>query len=325
MTAMRAPAAEPGFIALQGGDARIEVVPAQGGRVRSLQLGGREWLVQGGLSSAPQSGVGVFAGAGWDECAPAAGAGTVPEWVKGFGGRPVPPGGEARLQSPSVDLRTGADGHQLTCVWRGDRLPWTLTRTLLVRPDGAVEARYEALTTGEQRLPLLWSACLLMPLDQQTRLRMPESTRFRVQAVVGAERDALATGTHRWPRLTLGGRARDLSEPWQLPKTSMVTGWLDLAGTRSALQVEQGDRALSIAMDGEGVPYCGVLLDRSGERAGAKRSAFSRGLPPALALMPSLGAPDRYTDALGDWQSVTWLVPGEPRHWSMILRAGRPA
>lgn len=322
MTAMRAPAAEPGFIALQGGDARIEVVPTQGGRVRSLRLAGREWLVQGGPETAPHAGVGVLAGAGWDECAPAAGAGTVPEWVKGLGGRAVPPGGEARLQVPSVDLRTGADGHQLTCTWQGERLPWTLTRTLLVRPDGTVEARYEARTTGEQRLPFLWSACLLVPFDQRTRLRMPETTRFRVQAVTGAEGDALATGTHRWPRLTLGGRARDLSEPWQLPKTSMVTGWLDLAGSRAALQVTQGDAQLSITMGGEGVPHCGVALDRGGVRAGARPGAFSRGLPAALALMPSLGAPDRYAEALGDWQSVTWLVPGEPRHWSMILRAG---
>jgi hypothetical protein len=325
MTAMRAPAAEPGHIALHGGDARIEVVPAQGGRVRSLRLAGREWLVPSDGVSAPRSGIGVLAGAGWDECAPAAGAGTMPEWVKGLGGRAIPPGGEARLQMPSVDLRTTAAGHQLTCRWQGERLPWTLTRTLLVRPDGSVEARYEALTTGDQRLPFLWSACLLLPLDQRTRLRMPAVTRFRVQAVTGAEGDALATGAHQWPRLTLGGRARDLSEPWQLPKTSMVTGWLDLAGSRSAVQVTQGDRELTITMDGEGVPHCGVVLDRGGVRAGAKRSAFSRGLPPALALMPSLGAPDRYSEALGDWQSITWLVPGEPRHWSMILRAGTHA
>jgi hypothetical protein len=27
-------------------------------------------------------------------------------------------------------------------------------------------------------------------------------------------------------------------------------------------------------------------------------------------------------DALGDWQSATWLVPGEPRRWTVTIRAG---
>ena len=43
---------------------------------------------------------------------------------------------------------------------------------------------------------------------------------------------------------------------------------------------------------------------------------------PTLCLAPSLGAPDNYKDALGEWQSVTWLVPGEPRRWSVLIRGG---
>lgn len=321
MTAPRTASTEPGFVALEGGGARVEVVPTQGGRIRSLQLGGREWLLQGGAAEAPQSETGVLAGAGWDECAPAAGAGTIPEWVKGIGGRPIPAGGEARLQVPDVDLRTGHEGHTLRCTWRGDRLPWTLTRTLFVRPDGAIEARYEAVATGTQRLPFLWSACLLMPLDAQTQLGVPDATRFRVQSVTGLRTQATFTGAHQWPRLPMDGRARDLSSPWTLPKKSMVTGWLDLARSRSALQVKQQGAMLTIAMDGEGVPHCGLVLDRGGLRTGTTGGLFARAVPPAFALMPSLGAPDKYAEAMGDWQSITWLAPGEPRHWTMVLRA----
>ncbi len=322
-SATRERSADPGFVALEGGDARIEVVPTQGGRIRSLRMAGREWLLPGGASAAPTNGIGALAGAGWDECAPAAGAGTVPEWVKGIGGRAIPAGGEARLQVPAIELRTGAEGHTLRCTWRGDRLPWTLTRTLFVRPDGAVEARYEALATGTQRLPFLWSACLLMPCDAQTQLRVPDATRFRVQSVAGVDATATLTGAHQWPRLPIDGRARDLSTPWSLPKKAMVTGWLDLAGSRSALQVRQRGVMLTIAMDGEGVPHCGVVLDRGGLRTGAKRGLFGSAPPPAFALMPSLGAPDKYAEAMGDWQSISWLVPGEPRHWTMVLRAER--
>jgi hypothetical protein len=291
-----------GIVTLHGGDARIEVVPAQGGWVRSLQMGGREWLVQGETSSAPRPGSGVLAGAGWSECVPTF---------------------DARSPLSSLELRTSAEGHRLTCVWGGDGQAWTLSRTLLVRPDGAVEARYDASATGTERVPFVWNACLLVPFDARTRLRMPETTRFRVESVTGTEAGALATGTHQWPRLTIDGRARDLSEPWQLPKACMVTGWLDLAGARSAMQVAQGDTLLTVAMDGEGVPHCGVVLDRAGVRAGAKRGAFSRTLPPAVALLPSLGVPPQVVDALGDTRTIAGLTPGTPRRWSMTLRAGK--
>ena len=323
MTAPRRSPAEPGYVALEGGDARIEVVPTQGGRVRSLRLSGREWLLQGADTSAPRSGVSPMAGAGWDECAPAAGGGTVPEWVKGIGGRLVPPGGEARLQSPECSLRTSEEGHQLSCIWRGERLPWTLTRTLLVRPEGTIEARYEAIATGTYRLPFLWSALLLFPLDATTRLELPHAARLRIQSVTGA---ALGGGTensaHQWPRLTLDGKPRDLSTPWQLPRQATVTGWVDLGATRSALQLVQGTAKLSLTTDGAGIPHCGLMLDRGGARQGGKRGPLTRSAPPAFAISPSLGAPDRYAEALGDWQSITWLVPGEPRRWTMTLRAG---
>jgi galactose mutarotase-like enzyme len=323
VTAPRPRVAEPGFIALEGGDARVEVVPEQGGRVRSLHLFGREWLVQGGDAAAPRSGQHPIVGAGWDECAPAAGGGTVPEWVKGAGGRPVPVGGEARLQHPEVQLRTGVDGHQLACTWRGERLPWVLTRTLLVRPDGAVEARYEALTTGSHRLPFLWSAHLLFPLDADTRLRLPEAGRLRVATLTGTKVTGGVLATEgKWPRLTLEGKVRDLSTPWTLPKKTMLTGWLDLGGGRSMIQVGQDEIRLTISTDGASVPHCGVVIDRGGLRSGARRNPFSRGGSPVFALSPSLGAPDRYAEALGDWQSITWLVPGEPRRWTMTIRAG---
>ena len=321
MTAPRPATAEPGFVALEGGTSRIEVIPAHGGRVRSVRISGREWLVQGGGSAAPNASQVLLAGAGWDECAPAAGAGTVPEWVKGVGGRPVPVGGEARLQRPDVSLRTGSEGHTLTCTWRGERLPWVLSRTLLVRPDGAIEARYEAMATGTHRLPFLWSAHLLFALTPGTRLNFPEAARFRVSAITGAAMIGGGTeGEGKWPRLTLDGKSRDLSTPWSVPGKATLTGWLDLGGGRSIIQLTQHQARLTISTDGASVPHCGVVIDRGGQRHGARRTLFRRAAPPVLALRPSLGAPDRYAEALGDWQSITWLVPGEPRRWTMTLR-----
>jgi hypothetical protein len=318
----RSPEATPGFVALEGGDARVEVVPAHGGRIRSLRIAGREWLAQAPTHTGPQQGESPLAGAGWDECAPAAGGGTVPEWVKGCGGRPIPIGGEARLQPPEIAVHTDDSGNRLTCTWRGERMPWKLTRTLLVRPDGAVEARYEATTSGAQRLPFLWSANLLMPLVATTHLKLPDAGRFRVAAIVGATSGGgLADGSVKWPRITLDGKPRDLSAPWSVPRKAMVTGWLDLANTRASIQVVQDTARLTISSDGAGVPHCGVMIDRGGMASGKPRSTFARRAAPVLAIRPSLGAPDRYTEALGDWQSITWLVPGEPRRWTLTLRA----
>ncbi len=323
MTSPDAASEQPGFIALEGGTTRIEVVPSLGGRVRSLRIGGREWLLQGGAESAPQSGSSPMTGAGWDECAPASGGGTIPEWVQGIGGRPVPPGGEARLQLPEVTLLTGDDGHQLTCTWQGDRLPWTLTRTLLVRPDGVVEARYEATTAGTNRLPFLWSALMLFPLDAATHIKLPSAARLRLHALTGAELGGgTATSAHQWPRLMLDGKLRDLSAPWHLPRKTMMTGWVDLGVARASLQLVQGTSTLNITTDGAGIRHCGVMLDRAGARLGGTRGLFSRGVAPALALSPSLGAAAGYAEALGDWQAITWLVPGAPCRWTMAFQDG---
>lgn len=319
-----APREEPGYIALEGGDSRIEVVPSQGGRVRSLHLFGREWLLPGGEAEHPKHERPPIAGAGWDECAPCAGGGPMPSWVKGVGGQPLPVGGEARRQHADTSLVTDAEGHNVVCVWRGERLPWVLTRTLLVRPDGAVEARYEALTTGKERLPFLWSAWLVFPLAFGTKLRLPDGGRLRIASLSGAEmRGGVMEGDGKWPRVVLDNRSRDLSSPWTVPKATQLGAWLDLGAGRSIIQLWQDDARLTLSCDGAGVPYCGVFIDRSGMQHPRGRGLRLQKLgTPVLALAPSLGAPDTYTEALGDWQSMTWLVPGEPRRWTMTIRGG---
>jgi hypothetical protein len=315
-------ATEPGFVALEGGDSRIEVVPTQGGRVRSLELFGHEWLLPTTAATLPRLQQAPMAAAGWDECAPSAGGGAVPEWVKGVGGRPVPLGGEARVQVPETTLRTEPDGHRLTCTWRGERLPWELTRTLLVRPDGAVEARYEARTTGKDRLPFLWSSWLTFPLTKTTRLRLPDGGRFRVASVAGATLEGdVMEGDGKWPRLVLDEKSRDLSTPWSVPRKTQLAAWLELGSGRAMLQLGQGDARLTMSFDGAGVPHCGVFIDRSGLQHARRQRLQTIGTP-TLCLAPSLAAPDTYKEALGEWQSVTWLVPGEPRRWSVLIRGG---
>ena len=289
----------------------MEVVPEQGGRVRSLHLFGHEWLL-------PDE--------GWAECAPAAGEGVIPEWVKGAGGTKVPAGGEARVQFADATFATDTDGNRVTCTWRGTKLPWVLTRTILVRPDGAVEARYEALNSGRERMPFLWSAMLRFPLSSRSRLSLPVGARLRVAAARGllaGSRTPTPSVDSVWPHVLLVGKRHDLSVPWKLPRRTYVSGWLDLGPGRAQLRLRQRDEHLTITCDGEGVPFLGVTIDRGGREAQhGPRLPFAREGTPTLALRPSLGAPDRYVDALGDWKSVTWLAPGQPRRWTMTIRGG---
>lgn len=313
--------AEPGFIALEGGDSRVELVPAQGGRIRSLHLFGREWLLAGdavhGRTRTP-----VMQGYGWEECAPAAGGGLVPQWVRGVGGVKLPEGGEARRQVPHTTLSTDHEGHKVSTTWVGQLMHWELTRTLLVRPDGAVEARYEATATGRDKLPFLWSAWMLMPLTSRTRLRLPEGVRFRVATAKGAMlREETPGSGGVWPRVVLDDKSYDVGTPWSLPRKVELKGWIDLGAGRSLLQIWDDDARLTISCDGEGVPYLGLMIDRRGS-AHSEGFGFRREGTPSLAIVPALGAPETMAQALGDWQSATWLVPGEPRRWTITIRGG---
>ncbi|MBX3173822.1 MAG: hypothetical protein KF709_05385 [Gemmatimonadaceae bacterium] len=315
---------EPGYIALEGGDSRVEVVPTDGVLVRSLHLFGREWLLQPSVARAAARAQGVHPTSdfGWIECAPVAGGGTVPSWVKGIGGQQFKPGGELRSRMPELALATDDEGHKLTSTWLGARAPWMLSRTLLVRPDGAVEARYEARATGRDRLPFLWSLWLSLPLTSDTRLRLPDTARMRVSQAEGcAIPSERADRPTRWPQLTVDEKARDLSVPASLPRSARLQAWVATSSARSQFQVIEDDSRLSIATDGAGVPFVGVHVDRPG-LGRARRGGLRRRGVPALTLAFSLGAPDTYAQALGDWQSITWLVPGEPRRWTITIRGG---
>lgn len=315
-----APRANPGFIALEGGSSRVEIVPAHGGHIRSLHMFGREWLLDGD-DTAPKAGRAPQRGTGWDECAPSAGGGTMPEWVKGVGDLLLTVGGIARTQRPETTLTTGAEGHQVTCRWTGTQMPWVLERTILVRPDGAVEARYEALNTGTERLPFLWSAWMTFPLSSRTRVQLPEGARLRVSSVSGAAVREGHEVTAQWPRLMLDERTRDLTTPWSVPTKTQLSAWVDLGQGQSVMQLIERDKRLTIACSGDALPICGVIVDRNGSQHAPRRRLLRPAKrTPTLSLAPALGAPERYDDALGAWQSITWLQPGAPRRWTMTIR-----
>src|SRR5262245_66601559 len=80
-----------GFAELRGGGSRVVIVPALGGKIAQLELGGRQWLwtseaIPYALPDENESYVETADTGGYDECFPAGAACRVPPGVEGVGG-----------------------------------------------------------------------------------------------------------------------------------------------------------------------------------------------------------------------------------------------
>ena len=95
-TAPPAPRVEDfGFAELRGGGSRVVIVPALGGKIAQLELGGRQWPWASDVmpyavpdENAPYAESGDTGG--YDDCFPTVAPCKVPTWVKGLGGIELP-------------------------------------------------------------------------------------------------------------------------------------------------------------------------------------------------------------------------------------------
>ena len=291
-----APAEAPGTLELRGNGARVVLVPALGARITALELGGRQWLRDGGAL---------------DECFPTRAACTVPA-PGGGGAVALPERGEASAQRAEVRVETTAGGNVATSEWRGGLLPWQLERRARVTPAGEVEMRYAATNVGAARLPYLWSLDALLPLTAATRLLVTEGTPLRVGDAQGIAIGARGA-EHRWPHVRLEKAIADLSRPARLARRYACRLFLAMKDGR--LGVEEEGVRLELAFDPEEVPVLGLWLNHRGARLGDERS------PDVLGVAPASGAPDSLADALGEWKGARWLAPGERREWTVTWSA----
>ena len=306
-----------GFVELQGGGSRVTIVPALGGKIASLELGGRQWLWTSDVTpyAAPDESASYAETAdtgGYDECFPTVAACKVPTWVRAFGGTPLPDHGELWSQMPTVDVRTSPDGQSATTTWMGRRMPYRLTREVRVRPSGDVECEYEATNTGTDRIPFIWGGQTMLPLTSQTRLELPLATRLHVYT---QHEIALGVGATdlRWPMVRSQGRLLDLSHPAGVAKRYACKVFLEMREGRAAV-IEDGVR-LELSFRIEDVPAIGLWINRGAW------TPFKRGRPyQNLALSPAIGAPDTLEEALGAWKSAQWLDVGKPRRWTLHWR-----
>ena len=325
-----APAQEFGTVELRGGDARVVIVPALGGKISELWFGERQWLWKNPQLPfrMPEAGAsyGLTADSGGcDECFPTAGACTLPSLVRGAGGRALPDHGELWSQQPELTITTEAQGHRAHLVWTGECLPYRFERSVLVTHAGTVRCEYAATNLGTLRIPFVWSAHPLLPLTKATRVVLPPGARVRVWTEHGVDLGGVAA-EHRWPRLRSGGQMLDVSVPGSTRKKSYACKlFVDLPPGDQAVSVVEGDTMLTARFDAAQVPHVGLWINHGGWNPLPKTSWLPWRKPASyhnLALEPAIGAPDTLSDALGAWGSASWLEAGETRLWTITWSGG---
>ena len=313
---------EFGYAELHGGGTRVTIVPALGGKIASMVLAGREWLwksdaVPYRLPAGEASYTETADTGGYDECFPTIAPCVLPSWIGRYGRLALPDHGELWSQRPSLEVVTAPEGHRATARWRGQRLPYDFTRTIVVGPDGVVTMRYELVNTGPERLPFVWSAHPLIPLTPTTRLDLPSGTRVRVaferKVVLGGE-----GATHYWPELSFGERGLDLSRPGALVNRRFACR-LFFFMTKGIAAVEEGDARLEVQFDPAEVPNLGLWINHHGWRPQHREERA----PAHIGLWPCIGVPDSLSEALGKWEGAQWLDVGATRRWTLTWRGTR--
>ena len=133
-------ATPPGIVELSSDNARVAFVPALGGRIIALDLGGRQWLADGDRG-------------GLAECFPTVAGCTISSGIPSLGGHTLAAGGDIASRAPSFTMETHdpeEDAAALRAVteWTGERAPWRYARELRV-----MRPRY---ATGRDVAILMW-------------------------------------------------------------------------------------------------------------------------------------------------------------------------
>jgi galactose mutarotase-like enzyme len=299
-------ATPPGIVELSAENARVAFVPAQGGRVLSLELGGRQWLADGDRG-------------GITECFPTVAACTISSGIPSFGGHTLPAGGDIASRAPSFTMETheadeGTAALRAVTEWVGERAPWRYTRELRVAPE-AVIMRYALANEGSEKLPFLWAARASLPLGEHTRLELPDSSRTRVGAQQGI--DLLGVSAeHRWPKLRSAKAIVDFSQPDSVGRKFAATLFVDLSSGR--VSITEGAHRLMLEFDATQIPHFEVSVERRGW------APFGGGSGSSFVIAPRIGVPNSLSEALGAWNGAQWLSPGESRVWEVVYRGEQP-
>lgn len=307
-------------VELRGGGSRVLIIPGLGAKIHEMEIAGRQWLWHSTVIPLAQgvdgaSYVETADSGGFDECFPTVGPCRVPGWVRGFGGIDLPDHGELWAGKADVHVYTSDQGPVAHCRWLGRRFPCVFDRVVTVSGSGTVRMTYKLHNAGSERVPWIWSSHPLLPLTPATRISINEGTRLRQLVAHGIDLGD-PTSEHRWPWIRSGGRVLDFTAPFEVGKRYACKLFLDT--TDSSAAIREGGHELTVRFDPAMVTHFGLWINKRGW------TPFRDGEPELnLAFEPAIGAPDSLSDALGDWNSASWIEPGQTCSWWLEWRGRR--
>ena len=321
--------ADPGYATLSAGDVSVTLLPALGGRVRDVSLGGRQWLwhnPDATFSVAHEdASLGDAVGSGgFDECFPTIASCKLPSWVDSVAGARIAERGALWQQECATEIGTDEFGNSARCSWTIAPLTFAFSRKITVRSRGAIDFEYAASNVGTVRMPFLWAAHPVFPLTASTRIVLPKGAKTRVWMADGLD---LAGGEtmHAWPSVRSGGHLVDVSRPASLGERFACTLFVELPRSETSIGLVEGRRRLELRVHGRELSHAGIWINRGVLAPTERKRPLMRWRKPrtysTITIGPCLGAPESLTDALGAWDTARWIEPGATARWAMSWRA----
>jgi len=293
---------------------RLEVVPALGGKIASLQCvrTGREWLWRNPHLPLrrPEPGgdyVGAFDSGGWDELLPTVAPCTAA--ATPWGDRTLTDHGELWCR-PWVAER---DGAALRMTLDDPALPMVFERTLrLASGDGALTLDYALTNRGDEALPYIWAAHPLIAIEPGMRIELPADARARCTAAVGLDALVLDRGFD-WPnapltnddslRLDVVPERAEAGYAVKLFTESRANPWV-------AVHDPANDARLRLTVQSDRRHHIGLWLNYGGWSGGGSPPYFNVGVEPTTT--PGERLDDSITAG-----GAAMVRAGATRHWSV--------
>jgi galactose mutarotase-like enzyme len=315
MSKMSAVEAEKENVLICAGACSVTVMTQFGGKIASLQVGGRELLQTPLAPVAARTRTMAFDAAdasGWDECLPSVAACTVP-----FDGAAQIPDHGDLWRVAWETLSSDADAATL----RGEcfSLPLVLERNLkLVEVEAGcawnLEIHYKVTNTGYAPVPWSWAAHPLFACEPGDRIVLPESIKSLRLEGSGGGRLGKSGDLVGWPVAALMDGTSCALDVAQAPESGtgdkLFAGPLTGAENWCVLERPSAGVRIRVNFDPALTPYLGLWICYGGwpDGPGPKQNCIA--LEPATAPVDSLAQ-------TGPWSRV--LEAGKSYSWPMHL------
>jgi galactose mutarotase-like enzyme len=297
---------------LKNGFLRIEVMPALGGKITSIQLvpGGDELLQRPLLPYAPRIPFMHFDdsdASGWDECLPSVAACSV---QTSSGIVSVPDHGDFWQVAWQLDSLHEND---LTLSADGFSLPLRFAKSLRLE-DNRLRIAYRVQNSGTDSVEYVWSAHPLFTVDAGDRIVLPSSVKEVIVEGGGGRLGPRGT-KHPWPQTrAINGEMSDLSIAGEITDeigdklftAAPSEGWCAI--DRISLK-----RRIELHFDAREVPNLGLWICYGGwpeNRANRQN---------CVALEPCTTDGDSLTVAMTQGRARQ-IAPGREDRWTIELR-----